>query len=92
MQTVYKYPLYVGGLQTISMPTGAEVLSAQVQRGQICLWALCNPEAQREDRTFAIYGTGHPVEDTPGKFLGTVQLEGGAFIFHVFEALGPRGR
>ncbi len=40
MKRVYKYPLRVNDRQIVKLPKGAEILSVQIQRGDICLWAL----------------------------------------------------
>lgn len=88
---IFKYPIdpVLGDLLTVRMPRGAQVLTVQVQYGTPCLWALVDPEAPHEIRTFATYGTGRPMQ-VPGnhngaKYIGTYQVEGGALVFHVFE-------
>jgi hypothetical protein len=87
MKTIYKYAIDTRDLIKIDMPVGAEILSLQTQKGEPCLWALVDTEAPKEVRVFEIYGTGHPVDDDPKKFLGTFQLRGGDLIFHVFEKI-----
>jgi hypothetical protein len=87
MQTIYKFPLKVDDLVTVSMPKGAKILSLQVQNDIPCLWALVDEDMEwRENRVFRIFGTGHVFAASPGTFLGTVQLMEGALVFHVFEA------
>ena len=83
MKTIWKYPLEPGAV--VQMPAGAEVLCVQEQGGRACLWALVAPCARVESRTFAIYGTGHPLSDRLGDYVGTFQLDGGGLVFHVFE-------
>lgn len=71
------------------MPVGSEILSVQTQFDSPQLWALVNPsETRKETRVFKSYGTGHPIPENPGKFIGTVQIHSGSLIFHVFEAVG----
>lgn len=95
-RTVYKYTIPITDHVTIDLPVGAQVLSVGVQKGvnvqgypeAMCLWALVRPKGPTEKRRFRIFGTGHPIK--PGdllfsRFLGTVMLEGGALVFHVFE-------
>lgn len=84
MLRVFKFPLGVDGVG-IPMPTGAKILSVQVQRGQPCVWVLCNPEAKPATRKLRVYGTGHELPDNPGTFVGTFQLEDGQLVFHVFD-------
>ena len=84
MRTVYKFPLVMTDRQTVQMPMDAEILTAQMQGEQCCLWALCDPQNVRRSRTILIHGTGHPVGDI-ARYIGSVQMVGGALVFHVFE-------
>ena len=71
---------------SLSMPTGAEILSVATQGNDICLWARVNPDADREDRTFIGIGTGHDIPNNMNlQFIGTVLLSGGTLVFHIFE-------
>lgn len=85
MKTVWKYKLRLTDTQTIEVPKGGEILSAQSQYGDICLWVLLDPDSAKERREIEIYGTGNPIHDAERKFIGTVQLHGGSLVFHVFE-------
>lgn len=87
---VWKFPLGteqdpVELRQEIEMPRGAQLLEVQTQFGLPVLWALVDPEVERETRTFWTYGTGHRAERTR-VYVGTFQLAEGRFIGHVFEA------
>ncbi len=84
MKTIWKYPVNIGRW-TQSMPVDAEILSVQVQHKEVQMWMLVDPDAIMEPRGFDVYGTGHLMPANPGKFIGTFQIEGGAFIFHLFE-------
>lgn len=67
----------------VSMPIGAEVLTAAAQHDKICVWARVNPDEQRiMKRIFVICGTGHPALFSD--YLGTVILLDGQLVFHVF--------
>jgi hypothetical protein len=83
MKKIWKWSLTPETL--IDMPEGAQILTVQDQNGQPALWALVDPDARREARTFKTYGTGHPVPDNPGKYIGTFQHMNGMLVFHVFE-------
>lgn len=85
LNTVWKFILEPG-VTTLSIPVGAQVLSVDVQNGQVCLWALVNPNGTKESRDFISVSTG---EEIAGKynslnFVGTVKIEN-AFHFHIFE-------
>lgn len=96
MQQVWKYEL--GPERTdVEMPAGAYVLSAQGQgaqppeapreRGWATVWALVDPAAESETRTFFVTGTGHAIayERDALDFIGTVQWYDGSLVLHVFE-------
>lgn len=88
MRTIYKYPLTVTGHNALRMPKGAEVLTVQMQHGVPCLWVLVDTDAPECERVLRIYGTGHPISDDENAlYVGTFQLSGGAFVFHVFEVV-----
>lgn len=83
-KTIWKFVLAEGSLQKIRMPKDAKVLTVQMQHGTACLWVLVDPVANEEDRWFRVYGTGHDIQDE-GTYIGTFQMKGGLYIFHVFE-------
>ena len=86
---IWKWTLEVLDKQSLPMPEGAQVLSVQAQGGAPQLWALVDPKAYGCFRTFATYGTGQPMPDEPGVYVGTYQMHGGALVFHVFEQDPP---
>lgn len=73
MKRIYKYPLQFQDRQIVPLPTGAAILTVQVQQGEICLWALVEPSLPQQARVVQIYGTGHPADDA-GVYVGTVQI------------------
>jgi hypothetical protein len=85
MNTIWKLVLSIDDEVTMNMPVGAVVLGAHDQHGQVCIWALVDPYAQLVPRTFLIRGTGHPVGRV-GRFVGTVIMESGDLVWHIFEA------
>lgn len=86
MKTIWKFPLEITGVQGISMPEGAELLTVQVQRGCPCLWALVDSDAEfKEIVNVWTCGTGGPVSLEAKRYLGTYQVNSGKLVFHVFE-------
>jgi hypothetical protein len=84
-----KYKLEVTDAQTIIMPRGARVLSAQTQFGGPKIWALIDADEPMCERRVFIIGTGHPITPefkTMAAFVGTFQLQNGSFVGHVFVA------
>ena len=86
--TIYKYVLEVTDEQTLSLPDESNILTVQTQRNEPCLWVLLDTaQTKRRDVTIWIRGTDHPTGDVIGEgitYLGTFQLNGGAFVGHVF--------
>lgn len=85
--TIWKYPVEMAGLFTIAMPQGAHVLTVQTQGNAPQLWALVDPKQPVEPRRFLMLGTGHDISYQPGRYIGTFQVDGGTFVFHVFESM-----
>lgn len=84
--TIRKYPLPIQDEIPIRMPKGARLLSVQTQRDAACLWAMVDPQAPETTRRLALRGTGHDVDGLAlAPFVGTFQLDGGAFVGHVFD-------
>lgn len=88
MNNIWKFTLEVTGEQTLSMPIGARILTAQVQNTQlgtkqICLWAIVNKRNGIEDRKFYIYGTGHNIDIKNKEYIATVQEEN--LVWHIFQ-------
>lgn len=91
MLTIWKFPFEVNDTVKVHFPEGAIVLSVACQRGQPCMWVLVNPSRSHEERTFHIYGTGNPVDESEfGSlvFVGSFQELGGNLVWHMFEDVG----
>lgn len=86
--TIWKFQILIASEQRVTMPAGAEILTAQFQSGNgLCLWAIVNPENPKNERVIHIYGTGHPVPNANGiRYITTVQQHGGALVWHIFES------
>ena len=83
---IWKFPFPLGDAVTVRIPAGARLLSAQVQNGTPCVWALVQPDAGLVDRTLYIRGTGHSASGMAVlPFVDTFQLRGGDLVFHVFD-------
>lgn len=86
MLKVYKYAIPIVDEFYLELPCGAQILSVQVQRNQPCIWALVNPQEHKKSRRlFRFAGTGHPISSANLLFIGTFQMDNGAFVFHLFE-------
>ena len=87
MTMIWKYALGPG-CTTLQIPVGGQVLTAQVQGGNVCIWVLVEPKANTEARTFTVYGTGWELADNPGVYVGTGQMVDHGLVWHVFETTG----
>lgn len=88
MNKIFKYPLdRTAESQIIKLHEGAQILTVQVQKGDLVLWALCNEKKKKEPRQIDIYGTGAEMSEHKRTYIGTVQQFGGVLILHVFERI-----
>ena len=87
---VYKYKLSTHIEATLMLPKGAQVLRVDVQKGTMFLWAMVDPDAEKEARVFDIFGTGSPIPDFNRRFINTFFThDGGTYVFHAFERIHP---
>ncbi|MEE8299474.1 MAG: hypothetical protein V3R67_08870 [Thermodesulfobacteriota bacterium] len=83
MKRIYKYKLGIEGGKP-GIPRFAQILKADFQGHDLMIWAVVDPEdIDTYEREFAVYGTGHDMEERPRKFISTVFIDN--LVFHVFE-------
>lgn len=84
--TIWKFELNeLMGVNKVEMPKGAVALSVGEQRDSLVLWAIVDPIAEKETRSFGVCATGGGAPAS-GRFIGTVTLNlGYAHVAHVFE-------
>lgn len=88
MITIWKYPLIVDNFQFIKLPKDSRILTVQQQQGTLCMWALVDPEKEREEYTVWVIGTGHPMPEVKYlHYIDTVQQMNGALVWHIFIEL-----
>ena len=81
MTTIWKYPLTQAFSQDISK--GARIVHAgKDPRGESCLWAEIDPDADTEMRHFRVIGTGHIVPENAEHVGSYID---GPFMWHVYE-------
>lgn len=87
---IYRYRLSITDEPRVLMPHKAQVLSVGPPRDEgddLDLWAIVDPhDTDLVLREFRAVGTGNPMPEDCGRFVGTVPVYGGTLIFHVFEA------
>lgn len=84
---IWKYPLLITDSQTLQIPEGARLLKVDMQNGEACLWAEVRETAPKQNRRIAVYGTGKPMPDNPGTYIGTFQMTSNVFpfVWHVYD-------
>jgi hypothetical protein len=88
-KTIWKFEIGTNKI-IIEMPKGAEILTIQTQYNVPCIWAMVDPNAEKELRHFEIFETGHEIYFDMGverKYINSFQLLGGDLVFHVFERI-----
>lgn len=85
MRKIYKYPLQITDEQEVFLQgDDPEVLTAQVQNGQLTLWAVVDPNLEAGPVVkIRIIGTGNPMPDMEGfYYVNTVQMP--PLVWHVW--------
>lgn len=91
-KSMFKFVLLATALQGVTMPKGSEILHAEEQGEEICLWALCPQTTETEKRRIAVLPTG--TTDVPEEvganidaahFIGTVLIRTKGLVFHLFD-------
>lgn len=84
-KTIWKFVLDVTDSQFIRMPHESKILHVNTQRETVCMWAEVDPSLPQVLRRFCVYGTGHQMPDDPGRYIGSIMLQDGDLIFHIYE-------
>lgn len=87
-KTIWKFELETTGNQTLKMPIGAEILSVQTQFDKPCLWALVEPNAEKEDRVSA-YVLSIYTHIIPNRVSSSKYLNKPIFFFIVWVCKNP---
>ena len=93
MRTVWKYKLEVDSIRedvfiagTVKVPAGSKTLTVGVQNNSSYVWVEVDPHAPPTySKKFYSVGTGHGIVPDNTKYIGTVLLNGGTLVFHIYE-------
>ncbi len=80
---IWKFPITTEDICSLAMPIGAEILDIGIQGKELKIWAIVDPDADTEDRSFSFYGTGLSIDTEGKKYLKTIQS--GISVWHIFE-------
>ena len=90
MKTIWKYELQPNRIQTLTIPFGGQILTAQAKEDNAPLMlVLVDPDMPMQERHLGIYTTNSAVPDDPGRYIGTFTIYEGALEFHLFEMDTP---
>lgn len=87
MKKIYKYSFEIIDIQTVKLPKGAIILTAQLQGGRPCIWAYVDPNEYEY--------TGQEIDDSLDlTYVSTIQIrekiiglpyDNRIFVWHVFK-------
>lgn len=88
-RVIHKFTLNFTGTTTVRLPSGWKILSAHAQRNFVCVWVEVVEGAPDPLDTrcvlFEVFATGESMPHDPLRvFLGTVLLDNGAIVLHVY--------
>ena len=83
MYKIYKYPLSILEKQVVKLPLNAKIIRVEDVEGLPFVWAICNTEAELENRYLCLYKTGMTIDRDVDdlEYLGLVRL-------HIIQELG----
>lgn len=90
---IYKYPL-TKPVNEFAFDKESRIISVEEQAGKIVMYVLhididepIKDNTQKKKIKIAVIGTGQAFDYTLGAFIGTVKLQEGKYMFHIFEVL-----
>lgn len=82
--SVWKYEFPITDHFSIPLPSGARVLTAQMQGDVPVMWVEVDEQAARTPRHFHVIGTGNPFPQFLAlNYIATIQER--RFVWHVYE-------
>ena len=84
MIAIYKYDVPLTNAVGIEIPGFIRWLHVGVQYDVVVVWAVVDTTRPTRTEKLHVRGTGHPFTGGEGDHVGTVQLQGGALVLHVF--------
>lgn len=84
--TIWKFSIPLENKFELEMPGDPHCLHVEAKGNHPCLWAIVDPEEPLQKWPFILVATGEILpEDKHTVYLGTFQLAGAAFVFHLFR-------
>lgn len=90
MKTIWKFELTPNRIQSIPLPSGAQILTVHAKDDNAPLmWVLVDPDMPPQERYLGVYTTNTAVPDDPGRYIGSFFIYEGTLEFHLFEMDEP---
>ncbi|MDY0390318.1 MAG: hypothetical protein RBQ88_05270 [Desulfobulbus oligotrophicus] len=90
MKTIWKFELTPNRIQSIPLPSGAQILTVHAKDDNAPLmWVLVDPDMPPQERYLGVYTTNTAVPDDPGRYIGSFFIYEGTLEFHLFEMDKP---
>lgn len=90
MKTIWKFELTPNRIQSIPLPSGAQIFTVHAKDDNAPLmWVLVDPDMPPQERYLGVYTTNTAVPDDPGRYIGSFFIYEGTLEFHLFEMDEP---
>jgi len=88
--TIWKFPLGPNARRMLLIPVKSKILKVGMQDGEICMWAIVDPDAPIWEKEFRVVGTGWDLDESifSWEYLDTVIDEDKGLVWHVFANQG----
>lgn len=91
---VWKFALPVNELTAsftsiLRIPVGARLVHVAAQRATAAMWFEVDPDAEKEPRSFQLFGTGHGPIREGLNYIGTCIFADGDLVLHIYEVVIP---
>jgi hypothetical protein len=85
MKAIWKFPIPLGVITGVEVDPGASVkhVDADPASGHPAVWIEVDTDADKTERLFRVFGTGHEIEagwEHRGSFV-----EHGGYVWHIYE-------
>lgn len=86
---VWKFELPVMGRNEVEMPAFSRIIAAEVQHDRPVVYAEVIASQPKVKRVITLVTTGAELATFPGEYVGTLLLQKGYFVVHVYAERAP---
>lgn len=83
-KTIFKYRVPLQDFVAVDLPRHFKLLHVGCTGDDLWVWAEVDRDATMAPVTFAVRGTGHPLNGNEGHYVGTALMRGGSLVRHVY--------